>query len=337
MGASGYAGAELMRILAWHPEFDVSVATAASNAGAQLADLHPGLAALGDITLAPTSADVLLGLDFVFVALPHGESAALTSLLPPDQRVVDLGADHRLRSPDDWAHYYGAGEAAEPWTYGLPELAGRASEVADSHKVASPGCYATAMQLSVAPLLESGLVVPTDVVTVAASGTSGAGRKASIALSATEVMGSMSAYKVGGVHQHTAEVVQELSAIAGRDVTLSFTPLLAPMPRGILATTTMRTGQGVTLEDVREAFDVYYASSPFVQFLPDGRWPTTAATAGTNCAHLQAAVDERSGRVVVVAAIDNLGKGAAGQAVQNANLMCGFPETTGLDLLGVTP
>lgn len=337
VGASGYAGAELVRLLSGHPEFEVVVATAASNAGELLGTLHPGLAALGEVVLAPTNREVLLDLDFVFVAMPHGESAALTGSLPDDLPVVDLGADHRLKSPDDWSRYYGTSAAAAPWTYGLPELAGRASEVAASLKVASPGCYATAMQLSAAPLLDAGLVDSRDIVVVAASGTSGAGRKGSVALSATEVMGSMSAYKVGGIHQHTAEVVQELSDIAGTDVTLSFTPMLAPMPRGILATTTLRTRDNVRPEDVRQAFADYYAFTPFVQVLPDGTWPTTAATAGTNCAHLQLAVDERVGRVVVIAAIDNLGKGAAGQAVQNANLMCDFPETTGLNMLGVAP
>jgi N-acetyl-gamma-glutamyl-phosphate reductase len=189
----------------------------------------------------------------------------------------------------------------------------------------------------VAPLLGGGYVSPHDIVAVAASGTSGAGRKAAVSLSATEVMGSMTAYKVGGVHQHTAEVIQEQTAIAGQPVTLSFTPMLAPMPRGILATTTMRLSEGSTGNDVCESIRDYYADSRFVHVLPEGSWPTTAATAATNCAQLQVAVDERAGRAVVVCAIDNLGKGAAGQAIQNANLMCGFDESTGLNMLGVAP
>ncbi len=337
VGASGYAGAELLRILDTHPEFDVAVATAASNAGQAVAALHPGLLALGTVTLQESTPDALTGLDLVFIALPHGQSAALTAELPEAIRVVDLGADHRLRDPDDWDFYYGGSPAAEPWTYGLPELPGRHEQVAAANRVASPGCFATALQLSVAPLLEANLVSPTDIVAVAASGTSGAGRKASISLAATEVMGSMTAYKVGGVHQHTAEVVQELSAVADRPVTMSFTPMLAPMPRGILATSTMHLAEDASSAQIGERMRDYYQGSRFVHALPDGTWPTTSATSATNCAHIQVAVDERSARVVVVAAIDNLGKGAAGQAIQNANLMSGFDESLGLSVLGVQP
>lgn len=337
VGASGYAGAELIRSLHTHPEFTVAVATAATNAGALLSSLHPGLAPLGPITLQASDPEVLADLDLVFIALPHGESAALSAQLSESQFVVDLGADHRLVDPIDWKHYYADSPAAEPWTYGLPELPGRTAAIETATKVANPGCYATALQVSCAPLLANGLVEPGDIVAVAASGTSGAGRKASVGLSATEVMGSMSAYKVGGTHQHTAEVVQELSAIAGEDVTLSFIPMLAPMPRGILATTTMRLAEGATVQRARDAMCAMYESSPFVHLLPEGSWPTTAATSGTNCAVLQVAVDERAGRVVVVAALDNLGKGAAGQAIQNANLMCGLDQATGLNVLGVAP
>lgn len=337
VGASGYAGAELLRLLHGHSEFDVVLATAASNAGLDIAQLHPALTALCPLTLADTAAATTADLDLVFIALPHGESAALTAALPDSVRVVDLGADHRLVSTADWDRYYGTGEAAPPWVYGLPELPGRRDEVMAATKVANPGCYATALQLSAAPLLAAGLVEPTDIVAVAASGTSGAGRKASIPHSATEVMGSMSSYKVGGVHQHTAEVCQELSEIAGTEVSLSFTPLLAPMPRGILATTTLRLLGGVSAEAVDLSVREFYADSEFVFVLSPGTSPVTSATAGTNCAHIQSFVDERSGRVVVVAAIDNLGKGAAGQAIQNANLMYGLPEATGLHVLGVAP
>ncbi len=252
-------------------------------------------------------------------------------------RIVDLGADHRLRDATDWDVYYGGGPAAEPWIYGLPELPGRRDQVAEATRVANPGCYATALQLSAAPLLDANLVDAADIVAVAASGTSGAGRKASISLSATEVMGSMSAYKVGGLHQHTPEVVQELSAISDRPVTMSFTPTLAPMPRGILATTTMQIAEGVTANHVADCVRSYYEHSTFVYVLPQDMWPTTSATSATNCAHMQVAVDERAGRVVVVAAIDNLGKGAAGQAIQNANRMSGFEESLGLSVLGVQP
>lgn len=337
VGASGYAGAELLRLLHSHPEFEVVVASAASNAGLDISELHPALVALSPLTLAPTDPAALAGLDLVFVALPHGESAALTAQLPDDLRVVDLGADHRLVNPADWDHYYATGEAASPWVYGLPELPGRRTQISSATKVANPGCYATALQLSAAPLLNADLVEPADVVAVAASGTSGAGRKASIPHSATEVMGSMTSYKVGGTHQHTAEVCQELSIVAGTDVSLSFTPLLAPMPRGILATTTMRLRDGVSASSVDSALREFYADSDFVFVLPSGTSPSTAATAGTNCAHVASFVDERASRAVVVTAIDNLGKGAAGQAIQNANLMYGFAESTGLSVLGVAP
>jgi len=337
VGASGYAGAELLRILHGHPEFTVTVATAASNAGQSVAALHPALIALGDVMLAESTPSALVDLDAVFIALPHGESARLTDALPETLKIIDLGADHRLQDASAWDHYYGAGSAAAAWVYGLPELPGRREVVASATKVANPGCYATAMQLSAAPLLASGLVEPVDIVAVAASGTSGAGRKASIPHSATEVMGSMTSYRVGGTHQHIAEVTQELSSVAGTPVSLSFTPLLAPMPRGILATTTMRLAAGVTAESVDDALRSFYSSSEFVHVLPHAASPATASVSGTNCAHIQAVVDERSGRVVVVTAIDNLGKGAAGQAVQNANLMFGFGEATGLSVLGVAP
>jgi N-acetyl-gamma-glutamyl-phosphate reductase len=337
VGASGYGGAELLRILASHPVFDVAIAAAGSNAGERITSLHPGLIPYADMTFAPTSSGVVEDLDLVFLALPHGQSAELTADLDPAQRVVDLGADHRLRDPSEWNSFYGPNPAAEPWTYGLPELPERTKQIASSTKVANPGCYATAIQLSAAPLLAAGLAKPIDIVVAAASGTSGAGRKASIATSATEVMGSMAAYKVGGTHQHIAEVRQELSTIAGSPVQLSFTPMLAPMPRGILASTSVRLADSVTLEQLLAAFDAAYGDSPFVHLLPAGQWPTTGATSGTNCAHLQVALDEATNRATVVAAIDNLGKGAAGQAVQNANLMCGLAPDLGLTTMAVAP
>lgn len=336
VGASGYAGAELLRMLNRHPNFRVDVAAAGSNAGQPVATVHPSLIGLGDLVFSPTSTEVLDGLDLVFLALPHGESAALTDQLPQSLRIVDLGADHRLQDPAAWSHYYG-GDAAQPWTYGLPELPGRRADIEQATRIANPGCYATALQLAAAPLLSAGLAEPQDVVAVAASGTSGAGRKASIPHSATEVMGSMSAYRVGGTHQHTAEVVQELSTVAGSPVTLSFTPLLAPMPRGILATITLVATPGASQDTVSAAMHAAYDDAPFVFVLPDGQSPSTSSTLGTNCAQLQVQFDDRSGRIVVVTAIDNLGKGAAGQAIQNANLMFGLPEATGLDLLGVAP
>lgn len=268
--------------------------------------------------------------------MPHGHSAALARDLPPASVIIDLGADHRLDHAQDWADYYG-GEHAGSWPYGLPELPGTRPRIAEATRIANPGCYPTSVILSLAPLLAADLIKPTDIVVVAASGTSGAGRKPTDGLLGSEVMSSMSAYKAGGVHQHTPEMEQGLSQAAGTEVHLLFTPTLAPMPRGILATCTARAEDGTTLDVVEEALHGAYADEPFVHVLPRGRWPQTGAVLGSNCVHLAAAVDQRTGRVTVVAAMDNLIKGAAGQAVQNANIAFGLPETMGLPQVGVAP
>ncbi|MEU2984471.1 N-acetyl-gamma-glutamyl-phosphate reductase [Micromonospora aurantiaca] len=325
-GASGYAGGELLRLLAGHPEFELIAATAHSQAGQPVTAVHPHLAGL-DLVFAATEPATLADADLVFLALPHGQSAALAAALPDTVKVVDLGADHRLRDAGAWSRYYG-GEHAGAWTYGLPELPGQRAEIAAATRVASTGCYAVATTLALAPLIAAGAVRPADVVVVAASGTSGAGRAAKAHLLGSEVMGDLTPYKVGA-HQHVPEIKQATGATG-----LSFTPVLAPMPRGILATVTaVPTGDA----DPRAVLAAAYADAPFVHVLPEGSWPHTAATAGSNSGHLQATVDVDSGRVIVVSAIDNLGKGAAGQAVQNANLMVGLPETTGLSVFGVAP
>ena len=335
-GASGYAGGELLRLLSAHPVLEIATVSAASSAGRPLGELHPGLPHLADLVIGDTEPAALAGADVVFLALPHGQSAALAARLPTDVLVVDLGADHRLQDADAWARYYGSAHAGA-WTYGLPELPGRRAALAGRRRVANPGCYPTAVALALAPVLAAGLVEPADIVVVAASGTSGAGRSPSPGLLGSEVMGAMSAYKAGGVHQHTPEMEQTLTEAAGSAVTLSFTPLLAPMPRGILATCTARLTAGTTTENLQETLRAAYDGEPFVHVLPPGRWPTTGATYGSNAVHLQAAADTHAGRAVVVAAIDNLGKGAAGQAVQNANLALELAETAGLSANGVSP
>jgi N-acetyl-gamma-glutamyl-phosphate reductase len=339
-GASGYAGGELLRLLAGHPDLEVGPISAAGNAGRRLGDVHPQLVSLADRPLIGVSGEpgdpAFDGADVVFLALPHGTSAALVAGLPPDVVVVDLGADFLLADPAAWERFYG-GAHAGTWTYGLPELPGARGAIRGSRRVANPGCYPTAVTLALAPLLAAGVVEPLDLVVVAASGTSGAGRGATVNLLGSEVMGDLSAYKVGGTHQHLAEITQSLSASAGESVTLSFTPVLAPMPRGILATCTARLATGAAVSAARDALSAAYADEPFVTLLPDGQWPHTAATAGSNSCHLQVAVDTDASRVVVIAAIDNLGKGAAGQAVQNANLMLGLPETAGLGIDGLAP
>ena len=325
-GASGYAGGELLRLIAGHPELDLVVATAHSRAGEPVAAVHPQLVGL-DLTLSATDPDALARADLVFLALPHGESAALAAQLPDTVRVVDLGADHRLTDADAWSRYYG-GTHAGAWTYGLPELPGQRAAIAGATRVAATGCYAVATTLALAPLIAAGVASADDVVVVAASGTSGAGRAAKVNLLGSEVMGDLTAYKVGA-HQHVPEIKQATGATS-----LSMTPVLAPMPRGILATV---TAVPVGDADPRAVLAAAYADEPFVHVLPEGRWPHTAATAGSNSCHLQATVDVDSGRLIVVSAIDNLGKGAAGQAVQCANLMSGLPETTGLSVFGVAP
>ena len=335
-GASGYAGGELLRLLLAHPELSVGPVAAGTAAGRPVTDLHPQLPQLAGTTFAPTEPAVLADADLVFLALPHGQSAALVAQLPAELPVVDLGADFRLTSPAAWQAYYGSPHAGS-WPYGLPELPGARAALAGASRVANPGCYATSVALSLAPLLAAALVEPADVVVVASSGTSGAGRAATTALQASEVMGALSAYKAGGVHQHIPEMEQSLTAAAGVEVTLSFTPVLAPMPRGILATSTARLAAGVTVGQLRDALHAAYDDEPFVHVLPEGSWPTTAATLGSNSVHLQVAADTHSGRAVVVAALDNLVKGAAGQALQNANLVLGLAETAGLPVAGTAP
>ncbi len=337
VGASGYAGAELIRILHTHPQIELGVIAAGSNAGASLASVHPqfsGVPELASLVFATTEPASLADCDLIFMALPHGESAALVAKLPLDVSIVDLGADFRLEDPYAWQQYYGGTHAGQ-WTYGLPEIHGNRARIAGDNRIANPGCYATAIQLALAPLLADQLAQPDDIVVVAASGTSGAGRAAKVNLLGSEVMGSMSTYKVGGTHQHTPEIEQSLSGVAGQPVQINFTPMLAPMSRGILATISVKS----TASDVqlREALTQYYTGEPFVSVLPAGQLPVTSSTYGSNAAHIQVAKDERMARATVIVAIDNLVKGAAGQAVQNANIMLGLHEASGLSAIGVAP
>lgn len=339
-GASGYAGGELLRLLAGHPDFEITAVTGASNAGKPVTGVHPNLTghpAFDDRVFGATDAAALADAELVFMALPHGESAALAEQLP-QARIVDLSADFRLGDEAAWEKFYGVPYAGR-WTYGLPELPGARAAIAAARTVAAPGCYATTSILALAPLLKAGLAEPGDVVIVAASGTSGAGRSPRPDLLGSEIMGSMSAYKVGGKHRHTPEIEQALTEVCGKPVTLSFTPTLAPMPRGILATCTAKLAPGAAADDdaLRAAFAEFYDGSAFVRLLPAGQWPATGSVAGSNRAQLQVTADPHAGRAVVISTTDNLGKGAAGQAVQIANLMLGLPETAGLTALGVAP
>lgn len=344
-GASGYAGGELLRLLAGHPDLELAAVTGGTSAGKPVTSVHPNLTghpAFDGRPFEATDAAALGGAELIFMALPHGESAALAERLP-DARIVDLSADFRLGDEEAWHRFYGVPYAGR-WTYGLPELPGAREQIAAARTVAAPGCYATASILALAPLLSSGLAAPDDVVIVAASGTSGAGRSLRPDLLASEVMGSLSAYQVGGTHRHTPEIEQALTEVlpVPARATISFTPVLAPMPRGILATATARLAPGVADGPdpdgvLRGAFASAYRESPFVHLLPAGQWPASGAVSGSNGAHIQVAADTHAGRAVAVSAIDNLGKGAAGQAVQVANIMLGLAETAGLTPHGVAP
>jgi len=319
--------------------------TGQSSAGRPIAEVHPHLAGVPSLAARPFDALESVagsGCDLVFLALPAGESAPLADGLDPAVRVVDLGPDFRLSDASAWTRHYQAPHAGR-WLTGLPELPGAREQIRAASRVAVPGCYATSAILALTPLVAAGLAEPHDVVIVAASGTSGAGRSLRPDLLASEVMGAVSAYQAAGTHRHTPEIEQALGEAAGlgetggHSVTVGFTPILAPMPRGILATCTARLTGDPAAAPVRRALAEHYTGEPFVCLLPEGRWPTTAAVAGSNGVHLQAAADARTGRVTVVTAIDNLGKGAAGQAIQNANLMLGLPETAGLSAIGVAP
>jgi len=332
IGASGYAGGELLRLLAIHPHFSVTAITAHSNAGEQITSVHPQLQSYRDKKFSAFTPSDFAQCELIFLALPHGESAKVIAQLPALAKMVDLGADYRLESAQAWVKYYG-GDHAGSWTYGLADIEPFTSLIKNSMKVANPGCYATSIALGAAPA--SGIADLTDVVVVAASGTTGAGRSAKINLIASEVAGSLTSYKFGGVHQHTPEIEQALSKISGIDTKISFTPILAPMPRGILTTITAKLTREISTEAVHTIYSNFFADSQFVTVLPMSVMPKTAALIGSNHVQIQVAVDENTSRLAVSVAIDNLGKGAAAQAIQNANLMCAFDGAAGLNFDGL--
>ncbi|MEU5975460.1 N-acetyl-gamma-glutamyl-phosphate reductase [Streptomyces sp. NPDC047315] len=334
-GASGYAGGELLRLLLVHPGVAIGALTGHANAGQALGGLQPHLLPLADRVLQPTTSEVLAGHDVVFLALPHGQSAAVAEQLGEAALVIDMGADFRLESAAAWEKFYGSPHAGT-WPYGLPELPGGRSALTGARRIAVPGCYPTAVSLALFPAYAAGLAEPEAVIT-AASGTSGAGKAPKPHLLGSEVMGSMSPYGVGGAHRHTPEMVQNLSAVAGEPVTVSFTPTLAPMPRGILATCSAKAKPGTTAQSVRAAYEKALADEPFVHLLPEGQWPATASVHGSNAVHIQVAHDAAADRIIAISAIDNLTKGTAGAAVQSMNIALGLPEETGLSTIGVAP
>lgn len=343
-GASGYAGGEILRLLANHPEVEIRTVTAHSTAGQLLIEHQPQLRSLAHLTLQETTPETLAGHDVVFLALPHGQSGQYTDALTGAALVIDAGADHRLTSADDWAAFYG-GDFHEPWTYGVPELpvAGgkQRANLVGATRIAAPGCNASTVSLSLAPGVAAGVIDPGDIVSVLAVGPSGAGKSLKTNLLAAEILGSANPYAVGGTHRHIPEIRQALRQAQGpgetSNIRISFTPVIVPMSRGILATSTAPIIDGVTDAQIRDAWESAYADETFVQLLPAGQFPRTADVVGANTALMGLAIDRAAGRVTVVTAVDNLAKGTAGAAIQSMNIALGLPEGTGLSVNGVAP
>ncbi len=340
-GASGYVGGELLRLISKHPQLQVKTVTANSNVGEKVATLHPHLATFADLVFQPTDSATLHGHDIVFLALPHTKSAEVAAWLDASTLVLDCGADFRLESAEDWQKYYG-GAHAGTWTYGMPELihsdgTKQRDLLRSTRRVAVPGCNVTAITLALAPLVHDQLIETNDLVSVLSVGTSGAGRAPKPSLLASEILAGASAYGVGGVHRHTPEIEQNLRKAGGSDVKISFTPVLVPMTRGILAVNTATAKPGATLNQILESLQSAYASETFINVLPDGALPNTSSTLGVNTCLISASLDAHTGRVVLVSAIDNLVKGTAGAAIQSMNLALGIEETLGLEIDGVAP
>ncbi|PCC16956.1 N-acetyl-gamma-glutamyl-phosphate reductase [Brevibacterium aurantiacum] len=360
-GATGYAGGEVLRLLSTHPHLNVTTVCGHSSVGETLGRHQPHLARYSDFVVKESTAEVLAGHDVVILALPHGQSGTIAAELEqssPETLIVDLAADHRLISAAAWEKFYGSAHQGT-WTYGLPELltAGGTKQreaLKDAKRIAVPGCNVTAVTLGLAPLVQADLAAPAGLNAVLANGVSGAGKALKPHLTAAEVLGDASPYGTGGTHRHVPEIEQNLNGVIGADAAegptrISFTPTLVPMARGILATITAvpgesapRTAEGLldsaALKDqLGQVFAQAYAEEPFVRVLPEGQWPRTSSTTGSNLAHIQFTVDERAGTILVVVALDNLVRGTAGQALQSIHLALGLDETTALPLEGVAP
>ena len=343
-GASGYAGGELSRLLSAHPGYEVTTLAAHTTAGQPVSAIHPHLASVADATFVETSVDTLKGHDVVALALPHGESGALGDALRAsgDQAlIVDLGADRRLHSPSDWDQFYG-GKFLAPFTYGMPELVraqGPTSRelLSETRAIAVPGCNATAVTLALAPLLAGGVIQADDISAVLAVGSSGAGRSLRSDLLAAEVTGSARPYAVGGIHRHLPEIRQNFAAASGVDTSVSMTPVLVPMSRGILATCSAPLAGSYDVGQVHSVLMDAYASEPFIRVYDQGSFPATGDVRGSNTLALGVSVDAAVNRVIVVAALDNLVKGTAGAALQSVNLALGLEESSGLTTDGVAP
>ena len=331
-GASGYVGGELARLLANHPNIELVTVTGNSSVGETLGSLNPALDKYSDLVFVENTKENLLGHDVVFLALPHTKSAEVATWLEDDVLVLDCGADFRLESAEEFEKFYKSPHAGS-WTYGMPELliegnSKQREKLSGQKRIAVPGCNATAITLALAPLLRDGLVDPTDLVSTLSVGTSGAGRNAEV--NQEPVLASAFAYQVGGIHRHIPEVQQNLQKSAKGQVSLTFTPVLVPMFRGILAVNTAKLLPGVDETAIRNAFTSVYGTESFIEILPPGTFPNTADVEFTNKVQIGIVIDEASGRVVVVSAIDNLVKGTAGAAIQSMNISLGFSEGTGI-------
>ncbi len=333
-GASGYTGQELLRILLRHPGVRVTAVTSRRYAGLPVSQVYPAF--LGTTPLAFRNAspqEIAAEAELVFLALPHGVSHHVAGIfLAADRRVIDLSADFRLRDRGLYEAWYGPHPAPEllaEAVYGIPELYREA--VRNARLVANPGCYPTSVILGLAPVLAGGWIDPATVIIDSKSGVSGAGREPAVGSLFGEVQEGFKAYKVG-THRHTPEIEQELGRIAGRAMTVSFTPHLLPATRGILSTMYATLSRETSTAALAEEYRTFYRDEAFVRICPEGTFPNISSVRGTNLCHIGVHADGRTGRAVIVSAVDNLVKGAAGQAVQNMNLVCGLPETQGLDL-----
>jgi N-acetyl-gamma-glutamyl-phosphate reductase len=343
LGASGYTGAELVRLLLRHPKVEIALLTAERSAGKAMRDVFPQFSHFELPKLVAVDGIDWVGasLDVAFCALPHGTTQTVIKALlaaAPSTRVVDLSADFRLHDPAAYARWYGhehlAPELPAQAVYGLVETHRR--EIRHAHLVANPGCYTTCAQLPLVPLIKAKAIELDEIVIDAKSGMTGAGRAAKEAMLFSEVSEGFNAYGVGQ-HRHMAELDQEFSLAAGREVVVTFTPHLVPMNRGILSTIYVRGRRGRTAQNLHEILTDAYAKEPFVHVLPFGETPHTRHVRGSNMTFVGVAKDRQEGRAIIVSALDNLTKGASGQAVQNMNLMMGWPETTGLEQVALFP
>ncbi len=340
VGASGYTGVELLRILHCHPEAAVTCVTSERSAGKRISDIYPGLKGRCDLLLENLEPVRVAGkADFIFTALPHKAAMEVApTFLSLGKRIVDLSADYRLQDPKEYEKWYEphlSPALLKKAVYGLPEL--KRTRIAGADLVANPGCYPTTVILGLAPLLKKRLIDPTTIIADSKSGVTGAGRSVKVDTLYCEVNEGFKAYGVGGVHRHIPEIEQELSLLSGNKLTITFTPHLVPMDRGIFSTIYSVPLKSVTTTELLRIYNDFYKGEPFVRVLPEGSFPSTAFVRGSNFCDIGLIVDSRSGRVIVVCAIDNLVKGASGQAVQNMNIMCGFPEAMGLEGLPLFP